>query len=95
VDTNINNNKVSKGKTTVTRMIILNPYHSISLNCLNAKATNKEKTEPYKRDSVNGVSGNKNTLIMGTSKMGNRIAIITKRQFLSNHFAIAFPIGSI
>jgi len=58
---------------------------------LNAKATNKEKTEPYKRDLVNGVSGNKNTLIMGTSNMGNRIAIITKRHCLSNHFAMLFP----
>ena len=40
---------------------------------------------------INGVSGNKNTLIRGTSKIGNRIAGITKRQFLSHHFAITFP----
>ncbi len=76
-------------------MTNLNPHHSISLNSLNAKATNKERSKPYKRDVVNGVSGNKNTLIMGTSKMGNRIATITKRHFLSDHFAIAFPISSI
>ena len=89
------NNKISKGVPTVTRMTILNPNCSICLNIRNAKATNKEKTKPSKRDSVNGVSGNKNTLIMGTSNMGNRIATTTKRQFLSNHFAITFPFSSI
>jgi hypothetical protein len=92
VDTNIINNKVSKAVLTVTRMIVLNPHHSTCLNFRNAKATNKEKTKPFKRDSVNAVSGNKNTLIVGTSNMGNRIATITKRQFLSNHFAMLFPL---
>jgi hypothetical protein len=90
--TNINN-KISKAAPTNTRMTTLNPNCSICCKIRNAKRTNKEKIAPYKRDWVNGVSGNKNTLIMGTSKMGNRIAIITKRHFLSHHFAIPFPIN--
>jgi hypothetical protein len=60
-----------------------------------AIATNKERSKPYKRDVVNGVSGSKNTLIMGTSNMGNRIAAVIKRHFLSDHFAIVFSISSI
>jgi len=89
---NTNPNNKRRRATLTTRITTLNPNHSICCKIRNAKATNKERTAPYKRDSINGVSGNKNTLIMGTSKMGNRIATITKRHFLSHHFAIAFPI---
>lgn len=76
-------------------MTTLTPNISISLKIRNAKATKKERSKPYKRDSINGVSGNKNTLMMGTSKIGNRIATSTKRHFLSHHFAITYPISSI
>jgi len=83
-------NRIIKEATITTTAKKRNPNVFAVRAALNPIATSKEKTTPYKIDLINGASGNKSTLITGTSHMGNRIVNTTKRHLLSHHIVNRF-----